>query len=596
MNVYQMAYESCLQLDNSELLVLQDGHGNDGVLRMQLTARPAVYQGVLWVGEIPKEARKRDVERALGMFYFEPRDVWLPGDVGGGERKGWAVALYESNELAREVLYLSRCQFVCFGSFWPIVLQPFAPAEQEEPNFFLAPSTERGGSCHFAVKGSLEWDLGANWDELLCLHCEQRLRLALKHSEERLRLLKSVKHCPSADSLLMNPSSSIVKSANEMRRTIYVSGFRPNVSQETLKDVLEACGEGTVEKVALYRLSKGHTYAAIRFSDLASCCRALQLLNEAPEVPIGTLVVRRFVKDALLWIGGLDRNITSSQLKDCFTQFGEVCRTRIACDHSGKSLGYGVVQFSKHSSASRVLAVMSQDLFLLPSSSRPIRVEPYAYSNFKTTISSCCLDDQMLSMPSTVTTHDVQYDTCVKVRRLQLKQLAEVTLLRYRQRQERRVTEGTQWQLFQKEFSLLEALKEKVRNSATREDAEMEVVEPEPRYVEESVQLQQDSPCIPLWQGQIICAFTTSICSELLALYKIEISQTWWRQVLAFSAVATSSPDCINTVPPLCHSTCLLSRLCQSHILEWEDSITAVRLMPFTEALKVRCSTPDKDD
>ena len=45
------------------------------------------------------------------------------------------------------------------------------------------------------------------------------------------------------------------------------------------------------------------------------------------------------------------------------------------------------------------------------------------------------------------------------------------------------------------------------------------------------VQQQQNSSGITLWQGQVICAFTTSICEELLSLYKIEVSKTWWRQV-----------------------------------------------------------------
>uniref|UniRef100_A0A7S4P147 RRM domain-containing protein n=1 Tax=Guillardia theta TaxID=55529 RepID=A0A7S4P147_GUITH len=570
LNAYQIAYESCFQLDNSELLVFHDGQGNDGVVRIQLTVRPAVYQGLVWVGEITREAAKEDVKRALSMLYVEPRDVWLPDDVGGGERKGWAVASYDSDEVAREVLYLSKCQFVCLGSFWPILLQPFAPAEQAEPRFVLSPKAEHAKSDHFALKGSLESDLGTRWEELTCMHCEQRRRLALKHFKERLLLLKSVRSDGRRDSLLGLEPSSVVGRANEIVRTIYVTGFRPNVSEETLKDVLEACGEGTVERVDLHMSRKGHTFAAIRFSDLASCYRALRLLNEAPEVPIGTLVVRRFVKDGLLWVGELDRGINSKQLKDCFSQFGEVCRARIACDHNGRSLGYGIVQFSRHSTASQVLAIMGEELFLLSSSSRPIRVEPYVYSNFKTAMSSACLDAEMLSHPTNVTKQDALYETCIQVRRLQLKQFAEVNLLRYLQRQERRVTEGTQRQLFQKECSLLGTLKAKVENSSTVGDIEMEVADSQTRSFEGFVQQQQNSSGITLWQGQVICAFTTSICEELLSLYKIEVSKTWWRQVLAFSAVATSSPDCINT----------------SHMLEWEESITAIRLMPFTEALK----------
>ena len=107
---------------------------------------------------------------------------------------------------------------------------------------------------------------------------------------------------------------------------------------------------------------------------------------------------------------------------------------------------------------------MGEELFLLSSSSRPVRVEPYAYSNFKTAMSSACLDAEMLSHPTNVTKQDALYEICIQVRRLQLKQFAEVNLLRYLQRQERRVTEGTQRQLFQKECSLLETLKAKVQN------------------------------------------------------------------------------------------------------------------------------------
>ncbi|KAG8644486.1 glycine-rich RNA-binding protein 4, mitochondrial isoform X2 [Manihot esculenta] len=72
-----------------------------------------------------------------------------------------------------------------------------------------------------------------------------------------------------------------------------------------------------------------------------------------------------------LFVGGLSYDTNETVLKDAFKQHGEIIEVKIICDHvSGKSEGYGFVQFTSESAASTALKEMN-DQFL---DGRQIRV------------------------------------------------------------------------------------------------------------------------------------------------------------------------------------------------------------------------------
>ncbi|PIA38982.1 hypothetical protein AQUCO_02700275v1 [Aquilegia coerulea] len=64
-----------------------------------------------------------------------------------------------------------------------------------------------------------------------------------------------------------------------------------------------------------------------------------------------------------LFVGGLSYDTNESVLKDVFGRHGEIIEVKVICDHvSGKSKGFGFVQFSAESSASKALHEMDGQL------------------------------------------------------------------------------------------------------------------------------------------------------------------------------------------------------------------------------------------
>ncbi|VVB16649.1 unnamed protein product [Arabis nemorensis] len=71
-------------------------------------------------------------------------------------------------------------------------------------------------------------------------------------------------------------------------------------------------------------------------------------------------------------IAGLCYDTNEPVLKNEFEKYGEVVEVKVICDHmSGKSKGYGFVQFDSEEAAARALASMNNQLL----EGRNIRVE-----------------------------------------------------------------------------------------------------------------------------------------------------------------------------------------------------------------------------
>ncbi|KAK9076406.1 hypothetical protein SSX86_004740 [Deinandra increscens subsp. villosa] len=60
-----------------------------------------------------------------------------------------------------------------------------------------------------------------------------------------------------------------------------------------------------------------------------------------------------------LFVGGLSYDTNEPVLKEAFGQHGEIIEVKVICDHkSGKSKGYGFVNFVSEDSASKALTEM----------------------------------------------------------------------------------------------------------------------------------------------------------------------------------------------------------------------------------------------
>ncbi|KAL5581056.1 hypothetical protein UlMin_013498 [Ulmus minor] len=64
-----------------------------------------------------------------------------------------------------------------------------------------------------------------------------------------------------------------------------------------------------------------------------------------------------------LFVGGLSYDTNETVLKDAFGQHGDIIEVKVICDHkSGRSKGYGFVQFTSETAASKALQEMDSQL------------------------------------------------------------------------------------------------------------------------------------------------------------------------------------------------------------------------------------------
>ncbi|XP_047163884.1 glycine-rich RNA-binding protein 4, mitochondrial [Vigna umbellata] len=83
------------------------------------------------------------------------------------------------------------------------------------------------------------------------------------------------------------------------------------------------------------------------------------------QAPVASMLnYIRCMSSSKLFIGGLSYGVDDQSLKDAFTNFGDVVEARVITDRdTGRSRGFGFVNFSSDESASKALSAMDgQDL------------------------------------------------------------------------------------------------------------------------------------------------------------------------------------------------------------------------------------------
>ncbi|KAJ8754056.1 hypothetical protein K2173_001954 [Erythroxylum novogranatense] len=99
--------------------------------------------------------------------------------------------------------------------------------------------------------------------------------------------------------------------------------------------------------------------------------RGRQYLYLSPRLPSATQLPIRHLSTKL-FVGGLSYDTNETVLKDVFGLHGEIIEVKVMCDTvSGKSKGYGFVQFVSEDAASRALKGVDGQLL----DGRNIRVE-----------------------------------------------------------------------------------------------------------------------------------------------------------------------------------------------------------------------------
>jgi len=86
--------------------------------------------------------------------------------------------------------------------------------------------------------------------------------------------------------------------------------------------------------------------------------------------------VRFATHGAALSVKNLTHHVSNELLEEAFSQFGQVERAVVVVDDKGRSLGRGIVEFARKSSATKALTQIRDGCFLLTASPRAIAVCP----------------------------------------------------------------------------------------------------------------------------------------------------------------------------------------------------------------------------
>ena len=129
-------------------------------------------------------------------------------------------------------------------------------------------------------------------------------------------------------------------------------------------------------------------------------------------------------------------------LKGAFEQFGAVTRANIAIaknysgapqseDATSRSFGRGVVEFAKPSVASDVLVTLRLNMFIMPFSSRPLRVLAYGYGPKRWSSKSPADDLIRDCAVQGIDANSPLFETLVVIRHLQHEHRAQALTLRH---------------------------------------------------------------------------------------------------------------------------------------------------------------------
>lgn len=164
------------------------------------------------------------------------------------------------------------------------------------------------------------------------------------------------------------------------------------------------------------------------------------------------LKVRWALDRATLFVGDLSKDVTDETLRAAFAQFGTVLYCRIE-KHSpelgGDAKGFGYVEYSKRSVASKVQQLLSDNLFLCGNSPRPIRVEFAVDADERDDRDGAPVDPELTTAPAHFATPGhLEFDFALKWRELSLAHRAEMERMAELHRQERELLRLEQQEVY----------------------------------------------------------------------------------------------------------------------------------------------------
>jgi len=145
--------------------------------------------------------------------------------------------------------------------------------------------------------------------------------------------------------------------------SLYVGDLHPDVTEAMLYEIFNAVGPvGSIRvcRDSVSRKSLGYSY--VNYHAMADAEQALSTLNYtnikgracrimwSQRDPSG-----RKNAPGNIFVRNLDRNIDNKALFDTFSLFGKILSCKVACDPTGKSRGYGFVNYEEEDAAKQAI-------------------------------------------------------------------------------------------------------------------------------------------------------------------------------------------------------------------------------------------------
>lgn len=213
---------------------------------------------------------------------------------------------------------------------------------------------------------------------------------------------------------------------------------------------------GMVEECNVMRTAQGASrgFAFVKLRSPMDAAAAKAALDNtrvgSSNVPIR---VRYVLDTATLFVGDLGPNVKHEELSEAFKQFGTVVNSRIEFappELGGRSKQYGFVEFSKRAVAAKVQQLLAENLFVISSSPRPVRVEFALDAALDQEPSGKPISDMkdVDPPPHFASPGTLEFDFALRWRELQLAHKAEEERLAEVHRQEREVLRQEQVQVY----------------------------------------------------------------------------------------------------------------------------------------------------
>ncbi|RWS28147.1 splicing factor: proline- and glutamine-rich-like protein [Leptotrombidium deliense] len=155
------------------------------------------------------------------------------------------------------------------------------------------------------------------------------------------------------------------------RCRVFVANLPNDVNEDKLRKLFETYGE-----VSEVFLGKGNSFAFVKM-DTRKNAEAARAALDFKNYEGRTLRVRLAAHAAAIRIKNLSPMVTNELLEHSFSFFGEIERAIVITDDRGRSIGEGIVEFARKSSAQQALKRCTAECFLITSVPKPVYVEPF---------------------------------------------------------------------------------------------------------------------------------------------------------------------------------------------------------------------------